>query len=115
MVYINPVSEEEKKELVQLRYDVTNLKIRLKRVEEFLSFFPDPKEYISKEDIDDEYYESALDFVLESGTASPAMLQRGLSIGYEKAARLMEMLFNNGVIGPAYGSKPREILIKNTK
>ncbi|MBP6882256.1 MAG: hypothetical protein KBC15_01745 [Candidatus Levybacteria bacterium] len=106
------MNDEEKKELIQLRYDVTNLKIRLKRVEEFLSFFPDPKEYISKEDIDDEYYESALEYVMEIGTASPALLQRKLLIGYEKAAKLIQMLYDNGVISAAEGAKPRTVLIR---
>ena len=62
-------------------------------------------------DEDDELYEDAKEAVLEGNRASTSYLQRKLRIGYSRAARLMDMLEENGVIGPAQGSKPREILI----
>lgn len=60
---------------------------------------------------DDDLYEDAKQIILESGKASTSYLQRRLRIGYSRAARLMDILEDHGVIGPADGSKQREILI----
>jgi DNA segregation ATPase FtsK/SpoIIIE, S-DNA-T family len=60
---------------------------------------------------DDELYEDARNLVLESGKASTSLLQRRLRLGYARAARLIDMLEDRGVVGPGEGAKPREILI----
>ncbi len=60
---------------------------------------------------DDELYEEARETVIKAGKASTSYLQRKLRIGYSRAARLIDMLEERGVIGPADGSKPREVLI----
>ena len=65
------------------------------------------------EDIDDDLYENARVAVEEAGRASTSYLQRKLKIGYSRAARLMDVLEAHGVIGPADGSKPREILTRS--
>jgi S-DNA-T family DNA segregation ATPase FtsK/SpoIIIE len=65
------------------------------------------------EDIDDDLYEDARTAVEEAGRASTSYLQRKLKIGYSRAARLMDVLEEHGVIGPADGSKPREILTRS--
>lgn len=62
------------------------------------------------EDEDDELYEEAKQTVIEAGKASTSYLQRKLKVGYSRAARLMDILEERGVIGPADGSKPRDIL-----
>jgi S-DNA-T family DNA segregation ATPase FtsK/SpoIIIE len=62
------------------------------------------------DDIDDDLYEDARTAVEEAGRASTSYLQRKLKIGYSRAARLMDVLEAKGVIGAADGSKPREIL-----
>jgi len=64
------------------------------------------------EDVDDEVYEAARQAVIEAGKASTSYIQRKLRIGYSRAARIMDMLEERGVIGPQDGSKPREILMK---
>lgn len=61
---------------------------------------------------EDELYEEAKEIVVHAGKASTSYLQRKLRIGYSRAARLIDMLEENGVIGPADGAKPREILEK---
>ncbi|MDQ5949380.1 MAG: segregation ATPase FtsK/SpoIIIE, family, partial [Patescibacteria group bacterium] len=61
---------------------------------------------------DDDLYEDARQTVLEAGKASTSYLQRKLGIGYARAARLIDMLEEHGVIGPGSGAKPREILEK---
>jgi DNA segregation ATPase FtsK/SpoIIIE, S-DNA-T family len=59
---------------------------------------------------EDTYYEEAKKLILETGKASTSFLQRHLSLGYGRAARIMDMLERRKVIGPSKGSKPREIL-----
>jgi DNA segregation ATPase FtsK/SpoIIIE, S-DNA-T family len=59
----------------------------------------------------DDLYEEAKDTVIKSGKASASLLQRRLRVGYARAARLLDILEANGVIGEADGSKPREILV----
>lgn len=61
---------------------------------------------------DDELYEDAKEAVLEAGKASTSYIQRKLRVGYSRAARLMDMLEEKGVIGPADGAAPREVLKK---
>lgn len=60
---------------------------------------------------DDDLYEDAKQAVIEAKKASTSYLQRKLRVGYSRAARLMDILEERGVIGPADGSRPREILI----
>ena len=62
----------------------------------------------------DEFYEEAKDTVMKAGKASASLLQRRLRVGYARAARLLDLLEANGVIGQADGSKPREILISDS-
>jgi S-DNA-T family DNA segregation ATPase FtsK/SpoIIIE len=61
-------------------------------------------------DADDDLFEDAKAAVMEAGKASTSYLQRKLRIGYSRAARLMDLLEEQGVIGPADGSRPREVL-----
>lgn len=62
---------------------------------------------------DDELYEEARQIVVEAGKASTSYLQRKLRIGYARAARLMDMLEERGVIAAGSGAKPREVIIKD--
>ena len=59
----------------------------------------------------DDLYEEAKQTVQEAGKASTSYIQRKLRVGYARAARLMDILEQKGVIGPADGAKPREVLI----
>lgn len=66
-------------------------------------------------DDDDDLYDDARIAVIEAGKASTSYLQRKLRVGYSRAARLMDLLEERGVIGPADGSKPRDILSQGTE
>ena len=69
----------------------------------------------SFEDFDpdeDALYEEAKRVVIESKKASASLLQRRLRVGYARAARLLDNLEQNGVVGPGEGAKPREVFIK---
>lgn len=61
-------------------------------------------------DEDDELYPEAKKTVIEAGKASTSYLQRKLGVGYARAARLMDLLEERGVIGPADGAKPRDVI-----
>jgi len=63
----------------------------------------------------DRLYEEAKELVLRRGIASTSLLQRRLSIGYNRAARIMDELEREGVVGPARGSKARQIIIRGEK
>jgi DNA segregation ATPase FtsK/SpoIIIE, S-DNA-T family len=58
----------------------------------------------------DELFVEAVNAVRTQGKASPSFLQRKLKVGYMRAALLLELMEEKGVIGPANGAKPREIL-----
>jgi S-DNA-T family DNA segregation ATPase FtsK/SpoIIIE len=62
---------------------------------------------------DDDMYKDAIRVVVDSGKASTSLLQRRLRVGYARAARLIETMEEQGVIGPADGSRPREVLISS--
>jgi S-DNA-T family DNA segregation ATPase FtsK/SpoIIIE len=62
---------------------------------------------------DDDLYEDARQTVIESGKASTSYLQRKLGVGYARAAKLIDMLEDRGVVGPGNGAKPREVLEKS--
>lgn len=61
------------------------------------------------DEADDELYQEAIRVVTEAQKASASLLQRRLSIGYARAARLLDIMENKGVIGPGDGAKPREV------
>lgn len=61
----------------------------------------------------DELFDAAAKEIIKYDRASASLIQRRLSIGYARAARLMDQLEASGVVGPAEGSEPREVLIKN--
>ena len=64
----------------------------------------------SDDDVGDDLYDDAKMAVIEAGKASTSYIQRKLRVGYSRAARLMDLLEENGVIGPQDGSRAREIL-----
>ncbi|MBQ2314161.1 MAG: DNA translocase FtsK [Treponema sp.] len=67
-------------------------------------------ELVLSADGEDPMYEKALDIVVQAGKASASYIQRRLKIGYNRAARLVEEMEERGIVGPANGSKPREII-----
>jgi len=82
--------------------------------EEFLRFAKEPEKEAADEsvEVDDELYEEAVRIVCEMGKASTSTLQRRLRIGYGRAARLLDIMQQEGLIGPPDGAKPREVLRK---
>ncbi|MDF1613642.1 FtsK/SpoIIIE family DNA translocase [Desulfurivibrio dismutans] len=62
----------------------------------------------------DEHYDRAVALVTETGQASISMVQRRLRVGYNRAARMIETMEKEGIIGPADGAKPREVLVRKS-
>jgi S-DNA-T family DNA segregation ATPase FtsK/SpoIIIE len=62
------------------------------------------------DDDEDELYEDAKAVVIEAGKASTSYIQRKLKVGYSRAARLIDLLEERGIVGPADGAKPREVM-----
>lgn len=65
----------------------------------------------SELDMEDDLYDRAVQLIAETQTASVSLLQRRLRVGYARAARLMDMMEQKGIVGPYEGSKPREVYI----
>ena len=68
--------------------------------------------YESKEEYDDPLYNDIVDFAMEFGKISASLIQRKYRIGYNRAARIVDLLEERGIIGPQNGSKPREVLAR---
>lgn len=117
---------KSKNEIEKLKTEINNLKNRIKCLENYLNVLPDPSQYIYSSngtppysfppegpDGRDELFEQTVKIVSQHDRASASLIQRRLQIGFNRAARLLEQLEEAGVVGPAEGSKPREVLIKN--
>lgn len=92
----------------------------IKRIVEFLKqqgaptyhheILEEKEEEEAVEAIDDEKYQEAVEFVSQKGEASISMVQRRFRIGYNRAARIIERMEQEGIVGPSDGVKPREVL-----
>jgi DNA segregation ATPase FtsK/SpoIIIE, S-DNA-T family len=106
-VHVGVISDQE------INANVAKVKRRLGAVDEDgidLNTLVDYHFTIFSFDEEDDLYEEAKKAVVKSGKASTSYLQRILRIGYSRAARLIDLLEERGVIGPADGSNPREVL-----
>lgn len=64
---------------------------------------------------DDEAYNDVVEFAIQTGKISASLIQRRFRFGYNRAARMMDLLESRGIVGPPNGSKPREVLVKLEK
>jgi S-DNA-T family DNA segregation ATPase FtsK/SpoIIIE len=77
---------------------------------ELLDSQPGDDEDEGEQDFYDELYDKAVDVVTRHGQGSTSWVQRQLGVGYNRAARIMEQMERDGVVGPADGSRPRQVL-----
>ena len=68
--------------------------------------------YSSEEEYEDPLYNEIADYAIQAGKISASLIQRKYRLGYNRAARIIDLLEERGIIGPPNGSKPREVLIK---
>lgn len=104
------ISEDEVRRLVEY------IKSQKQEENEYNNEIVESKKFTSdpmaeNSDVDDDLYAEALEVVRSAGKASASLLQRRLRVGYARAARLLDLMEDKGVIGPAQGAKPREIYI----
>ncbi|MFA5232297.1 MAG: DNA translocase FtsK 4TM domain-containing protein [Candidatus Paceibacterota bacterium] len=104
--FIVSSQEGEEPEFIETEEEETSLSKELERAMESKEVQMDS--FFSKED---PLYEEAKRMVISSKKASASLLQRRLSIGYARAARLLDILEERGVVGPAEGAKPRDVFI----
>ena len=106
------VSEEE----VQKVVDYTIKQQKAKYDETFTNITDKPVGASSYDEKDDQYddplYNEVVDFVIKSGKTSASLLQRRFRLGYNRAARMIDLLEERGIVGTPNGSKPREVLVK---
>lgn len=112
------ISEKEIKKVVKyLAEQYKNVDVDMEElpVSDLETKFPSDlsEEMNENEDEKDELYEEAREMIIKTGKASASYFQRRFSIGYARAARLLDILEERGVVGPSEGAKPREVLIKN--
>lgn len=74
----------------------------------------DEEEDSDNPDVEDELFESAVELIVRTGHGSASFLQRHLKVGYNRAARLIEAMEARGIVGPADGARPREVLVDKT-
>ena len=69
----------------------------------------------SSEEYDDPLYNEIVDFAISSGKISASLIQRRFRVGFSRAARIIDLLEERGIIGPQNGSKPREVIVQMQK
>jgi len=106
------ISEEETTKLVEFLKKQGRATYDDTVIEEIES--EDPLSETDSEMEMDDRYDEAVGIVGESGQASISMLQRRLRVGYNRAARMIETMEREGIVGPADGAKPREVLVRNS-
>ena len=92
--------------------EIEDLKIRLKKVEDFLLSFPNIGNYIEGASSLDPLIGEATAIVKNYDEVSASLLQRKLSIGYSRAARMLDQLEEQGYVARGEGAKPRKVLKK---
>lgn len=106
------ISEDE----VQRVVDYTVKQQKAQYDEKFTNLTEKPQGASSYDEKDDQYddplYNEIVDFVIKSGKTSASLLQRKYRLGYNRAARMIDLLEQRGIVGPPNGSKPREVLVK---
>jgi S-DNA-T family DNA segregation ATPase FtsK/SpoIIIE len=104
------VSEAEIKRVVEFvkKQGSPNYELLAQRVKEVA----DAEVAAVEESERDELYEKAVELVQMNGQASTSFLQRRLRVGYNRAARMIEMMEEDGIVAPADGAKPREVLVR---
>lgn len=112
------VSEKEIKKVVNYLRSVQGI-YNLQNLEEEISDFNFKEDseinFNKTEFLEDDLFNEAKDVVVKAQKASASLLQRRLRVGYARAARLLDMLEERGIVGPQDGAKPRKVLLKDEK
>lgn len=104
------ISDEDIKKVVD--YTISQQKARYDTTYSLSMEDKNATSMVDQDAMEEPLYNDMVEFVVESRKASASLLQRRFKIGYNRAARAVDLLEERGVIGPSNGSKPREVLIK---
>jgi len=111
--------DDKDKKIEGLETEIVGLKVRLRRIEDFILSFPSGEDFVNEFDYQeepDDLFGQAVKTVLQYNRASASLLQRQLSIGYARAARLLDQLVQKGFVSPSDGtSKPRDVFPEKIK
>ena len=99
------LSDEE----VQTIVDEMKIKAAPEYIEDIFTIGENTDKNTSYQEVEDDYFNDALEIVLKEKKASASYLQRRLKIGYNRAARIIELMEEKEIIGPADGAKPRKV------
>ncbi|WP_101772987.1 DNA translocase FtsK [Peptostreptococcus faecalis] len=100
------ISEDESEKIIDYVREEGGTNLYANNIEESIG-----KIRTEKDDETDEILSDAIEFVVSNGQASASMLQRKFKIGFNRAARLIDDMYERGIVGPSEGSKPRKVLI----
>lgn len=100
------------KQVEELKNEIEDLKIRIRRLEAFVLAMPNGADFINDTNTEDSLFEEAKILIQQVDLASASLLQRRLSIGYSRAARLLDQLEEKGLVGKAEGGQPRKVIKK---
>lgn len=106
------VSEEELNRIVSFVIDQQKASYDDSLTKNISEEAPIDDNYSSDDEYDDPLYNEIVDFAINTGKISASLIQRKYRLGYNRAARIVDLLEERGIIGPANGSKPREVLVK---
>lgn len=106
----NFISDEEIKDVVE--YTVKQQKAKYDNTLTVSDEDRGATTMVEKDDYEEPLYNEIVEFVITQGKASASLLQRRFRLGYNRAARCIDLLEERGIIGPPNGSKPREVLVK---
>ena len=104
------ISDEEIKEVVD--YTISQQKARYDDTLTISNEDKGASTMVEKDAMEEPLYNEIVEFVVTQGKASASLLQRRFRLGYNRAARAIDLLEERGIIGPNNGSKPREVLVK---
>jgi len=104
------ISEEEVREVVEFLKGQKEEKVEYNEeiTEDRKTLFDSSSD---SSDVDDDKFDEAVELVKKAGKASASLLQRRLSVGYARAARLLDLMEDKGIVGPTNGAKPREVYV----
>ena len=107
------VDEQNLRDLID--YIIREQPVKYEKSNDITSVIQEETKVDTNEEFDEPLYDQIVEFAIQTGKVSAALLQRRFKVGYNRAAHIVDLLEERGIIGPANGSKPRDVLIKIEK
>ena len=98
--------------LLKIEKQLELLTIKVDIILHKLTFYEQAEKQKLRENMEDDLFEEAKEVVIAANKGTAALIQRRLQVGYARAARLLDILEQEGIVGPSKGDFPREVLVK---